>query len=160
MIKVKIMSSSSLWISLFGIVLGVIAMDSFHSNKQLDPDVFFAEIMQVAMEARVVADDSGRILYSAPSVSEITGYSQLEMLGQNVEILIPERYLEGHNVKLREAIKRNDGKVVQTRGYLKKKDGQECLVEIRTRVVQGRKERMILATLTPVHVIKEVEIKQ
>lgn len=155
--KVELMTSSSLWVTLFGIVFGAIAMDSFHPHEKADPDMFFAEIMQIAMEARVVTDSSGKILYSAPSVSDITGYSQLEMIGQNVEMLIPDRYLEGHQGKVRNAVNRNDGTVVVTRCYLKKKDGQEILVEIRTRVVEAQ-NKMILATLTPVENIQEVEI--
>lgn len=142
-----------LWICLFATV---IITGAFEHKKYPSRDDFYADIMQIAMEPRVITDNRGIILYAAPSAAELMGYEQQEITGKNVEIVIPERYLLQHSGKIARAIASNDGTIVATKCYLKKKDNSEELIEIRTKVVDTESGKIIVATLIPVDKIEEV----
>lgn len=56
----------------------------------------FQGVMQSAPDAMVLINPQGRIVMVNQQTERIFGYSQPEMLGQPVELLVPERYREQH----------------------------------------------------------------
>ena len=56
----------------------------------------FGRLLEAAPDAMVIVDKSGRIVLANSRTKEIFGYSREELLGQPVEILIPEQYREKH----------------------------------------------------------------
>jgi PAS domain S-box-containing protein len=56
----------------------------------------FAAFLESAPDAIVVVDAGGRIVRSNPQVERLFGYTREELLGQVVEILLPESYRQGH----------------------------------------------------------------
>ena len=53
-------------------------------------------ILQSAPDAMVIVDEVGRIVMTNRQVERLFGYTQEEVLGQPVEILLPERFRGGH----------------------------------------------------------------
>jgi PAS domain S-box-containing protein len=53
-------------------------------------------ILDAAPDAIVVADQSGRIVLVNAQTERTFGYTRDELLGRSVDILVPERYREGH----------------------------------------------------------------
>ena len=53
-------------------------------------------ILQSAPDAMVVIDQTGRIVLTNRQMERLFGYTQEEVLGQPVEILLPERFRTGH----------------------------------------------------------------
>lgn len=113
-----------------------------------DIDAYFAELIRASMENRVITDNKGIILYASPSAADITGYSQRELKGMQVEKLIPDRYMLRHREKMGIAIRRHDGKTVSTRCFLLQKDSDEVPVEIRTKVIPSKLGDLIVVGLT------------
>lgn len=113
-----------------------------------DADEFMVEMIKVGMESRIIADAKGKILYASQTASEITEYEPSEIKNSNINILIPDRYIQRHDIKFKEALKRHDGKIVSIRCYLKTKSKGEIPVEIRTRVMNTKFGEVILVTLT------------
>ncbi len=53
-------------------------------------------LIECLPDAILVADDRGRICEVNPQAEQIFGYSRAELIGQPIEMLIPERYRPGH----------------------------------------------------------------
>jgi PAS domain S-box-containing protein len=82
--------------------------------------------------AVVVADDKGVIRRSNPRAAELFGYAMDELLGQPVEILIPERFRAGHparrGVDRATLQERQAGVVIELFGL--RKDGAEFAIDV------------------------------
>jgi PAS domain S-box-containing protein len=56
----------------------------------------FGRLLEAAPDAMVIVDKSGRIVLANSRTEEIFGYLRSELLGQPVEILIPEQFRKQH----------------------------------------------------------------
>jgi PAS domain S-box-containing protein len=56
-------------------------------------------LLRSATEAMIIVDRNGRIALTNPPAERLFGYSSDELLGQPLEILIPERHREAHVAK-------------------------------------------------------------
>ena len=91
----------------------------------------FRTLAQTAIDAIIITDEDGAIVFSNRSLERIFDYSQEDILGQPVDILIPERYqaeFAGH-MELPESKPNNgSGKVFESYGL--RKDGSEFPLEM------------------------------
>jgi PAS domain-containing protein len=53
-------------------------------------------LFENATEGFVITDDQGNIVLVNPSACRIFGYISDEMIGQKIELLIPDHYKRGH----------------------------------------------------------------
>ncbi len=56
----------------------------------------FRALLEAAPDAMVIANDQGRIALVNAQTEKLFGYKREELLGQPVEMLVPERYRGGH----------------------------------------------------------------
>ncbi|WKK66639.1 SpoIIE family protein phosphatase [Lutimonas zeaxanthinifaciens] len=84
----------------------------------------FRSITSTAIDAIVSANKHGIIESWNPAATRIFGYTEEEALGQNLEIIIPEKYHKGHQEGMKRVLsggeKRAIGHIVEMEG--KKKD--------------------------------------
>ena len=62
---------------------------------KLAPDLV-AEILQQSIDAVIVAGSDGKIIFASRSAELLFGYSSDEMVGQTIEMLVPEESREAH----------------------------------------------------------------
>jgi PAS domain S-box-containing protein len=56
----------------------------------------FDDLFESGPDAAIVVDSEGRIVLANASAEELFGYARDELLGQTVELLVPERYRAAH----------------------------------------------------------------
>jgi PAS domain S-box-containing protein len=67
-----------------------------HPSPRLWTDTLLQDVLDAAPDATLGADEAGRIVVANTRVTDIFGYDRAELLGQYVELLIPERLRERH----------------------------------------------------------------
>ena len=56
-------------------------------------------VLEAAPDAMLIADRAGRILLANAQVETLFGYTRAELLGQPIELLVPERFRPGHQAQ-------------------------------------------------------------
>jgi len=66
------------------------------TSERQRADARFRALLEAAPDAMVIVDTQGRIVLVNSQTEALFGYAREELLGGPVEVLIPERYREGH----------------------------------------------------------------
>lgn len=62
----------------------------------VDSEALFRELLTAVPDAVLVVDSVGRFMLANPAAEQLFGYSQEELIGEVVEVLLPERLREDH----------------------------------------------------------------
>jgi two-component system sensor kinase FixL len=106
-------------------------------------------ILNGALDGIITIDEAGVIVSVNRAADRIFGYEEGELIGQNVNALIPPPDREKHDAYLAEYLKTGDGSIV---GSLRevpglRKNGSEFLHEISVSEVKLAKHRLFTATV-------------
>jgi protein-histidine pros-kinase len=116
-------------------------------------------VLNAAPDAMVVIDASGLIRYANRQVSALFGYSHEEIIGQRVELLMPERFQSRH-------IEHRDRYIDSGRArpmgagldlFGRRRDGTEFPVEISLSPIECNAQHLIAAAIRDVTERKRVE---
>jgi PAS domain S-box-containing protein len=109
----------------------------------------FRAVVENAPAAMIIHNVDGKITVSNSQAERLFGYSRQELIGQPVEILMPDRYREKHveqsQVYMRNPIRRPMGVGLELCGQ--HKDGSEFPVEISLVPVGTASGSLVLATI-------------
>ncbi|PQO25647.1 hypothetical protein C5Y96_22770 [Blastopirellula marina] len=87
--------------------------DKKRSARQLNErELFLRAILQTATDAIVTIDQGGIITGVNPATSRMFGYTEDELLGANVTILMPEPFREEHNDYLSRYLQSGEARVI------------------------------------------------
>lgn len=97
----------------------------------------------------VLVGEDGRIELVNATIERLFGYARPELLGQPIELLVPERQATTHRAARGAYMKKPAPRVMGAGRVLtgRRKDGSEFPVEISLRPISRKGERMVLATL-------------
>ncbi len=94
---------------------------------------------EATLDAIVVADEQGRITLFNPAAERTFGYRAAEVVGQSLDLLIPEEYRERHHQGLERYrathVSRLVGRTVELHGQ--RKDGTTFPLELALSVIEG-----------------------
>ncbi len=127
---------------------------------QASSEVRFRQVWESCLEGLLVIDPSGRMLMANPALETMFGYAPGQLLGQSVEILVPESIRQRH-VGERKAFFRTPGQkrpmslVRDIRGV--RSDGSEFFVEISLSSMDVDGEHYALASVADVSERRRVE---
>ncbi|NIP72957.1 MAG: PAS domain S-box protein [Gammaproteobacteria bacterium] len=110
-----------------------------------DFERFFHQVLEAAPDAMVVVDNGGRIVLVNHMAERMLGYSRSELVGQPVEMLVPERFRRRHP-RHRDAYGRDprprymgEGRELSAR----RKDGTELPVELSLIPVHAEGQQLV-----------------
>jgi PAS domain S-box-containing protein len=116
-------------------------------------------LFENATEGFVITDDEGNIVLVNPSACRIFGYGAEEMVGQKIEMLIPENYKPGHAHMRDQFYKypqnRSMGHARELYGL--KKDGVSFPVEVSLSTYLQNNSRFVIAFIVDITRRKEIE---
>ena len=121
-------------------------------DRSLDSSHRLAELVEVAPDATVVADARGSILVANRQAEVLLGYTREELVGQPVEVLLPERF-RGRHLEHRAAYltdPRPRGMGTSLTLFARHKDGTEIPVEISLSPLGEAAGRVVIAAIRDV----------
>jgi len=107
-------------------------MTGIQKKRKLDESFPNSDLIESAPNAIVVVDDGGNIVLVNAQTEEVFGYSRNELVGQPIEILVPQRFHSQHLVDRNNYISAPTPRTVQPAVtlYGRRKDGSEFPSEI------------------------------
>jgi len=119
----------------------------------------FRQAVESAPYAIVMVNESGTIEMVNSQTETFFGYSRHELIGQPVEMLVPERFRSAHigfrQAYLAEPVSRTMGMGRDLYGL--RKDGTEFSVEIGLSLIDNHEETIVLSTIVDITQRKEAE---
>ncbi|MGI2328281.1 EAL domain-containing protein [Planococcus sp. YIM B11945] len=119
------------------LVLLVVIYSSIRADRRLqsqsdESERKFQSVIESATDAIIVADKEGAILQWNQGAQNIFGYSSDEVLGMDVDLIVPDRYKEAHRKGINHYYSEKPsnvlGKTVELSG--RRKDGSEFPLEM------------------------------
>ena len=128
-------------------------------NRSNESDIYFRHLLESAPDAMIIVDDRGKIALVNKQAEEMFGYDRNEMLGKQIEMLIPSRLHESH-VNHRESflsqpLLRPMGKGLDLLAV--RSDGSEFPVEISLSPVHAASRRFVSSVIRDVTDRKRME---
>jgi len=131
------------------------------TQRDLDhtPQTLFEKLFESSPDAIVVTDSNGQITEVNPQVERMFGYTRRELLGQSVEVLIPERFRQIHLEHHAEysAHPRHRPMTVGFELYGRHKDGSEFPVDIMLSPLEAAGDRSVLSVIRDVSKRRQTE---
>lgn len=124
----------------------------------MDEDLFRL-VVEAAPSAMILAGPRGRIALVNRQTELLFGYSREELLGESVELLVPERFHSGHP-GLRQGFMSAPTARPMGAGrdlYGRRKDGREIPIEIGLNPITTAEGTFVLAAITDISVRKHAE---
>ena len=120
----------------------------------------FRQVVEAAPNAMVMIDRAGKIVMVNTQAERVFGYSRAEMLGQPVEMLVPERF-RSHHPELRKTFFADPRPRPMGAGrdlYGLRKDGSEFPVEIGLNPIETDEGTMVLSAIVDITARKAAEL--
>jgi PAS domain S-box-containing protein len=116
-------------------------------------------MVESAPIAIVVVDRDGRITLANTQAERWFGYTREELLGKQIELLVPDRLREAHIAGRRSFLTAPEPRVMDVGSelYLLRKDGREFPVEIRRALVETESGARILTFIEDITERKQAE---
>ena len=103
------------------------ANDQIRESRQRLSDIF-----EASPDAMLIVNSAGTITQVNEKVSSLLGYADTELLGQAMEILVPERFRKKHHMYRDYGFKKNGNRIMntETEFFAQKKEGTEISIDI------------------------------
>ena len=111
-----------------------------------------ATLLDAAPEAIIGVTDSGEINFANARVTELFGYDEAELVGQRIEVLVPERLRPGHvDARARYMRKPHARPMGESRNLVgRRKDGVEFALEVSLNRVDTMPQPIVLCLIRDV----------
>lgn len=134
---------------------------SIQQSPQVDiPDLgFMNELLDTIPTGILVTNQSGQITYANAESERLFGYARIELLGESIDILLPDRFSRDHS-RLRQSYL--DAPSTRHMGagrdlYGRRKNGSEFPLEVGLRPLLKNNEQFVVATIVDISKRKQLE---
>ena len=133
----------------------------FEIKERQRSEAKFKELLESAPDSIVIVDREGRIVLTNARTEQLFGYDRSELLGQKVEMLIPERFRAKHggyrDGYTHAPVPRAMGSGVEL--FARKKDGSEVPVDISLSPIVTNGDRLVSSAIRDITARKEAREK-
>jgi PAS domain S-box-containing protein len=138
-------------------ILVVLTISDITERKHADER--FRQMIEHAPYGKILVDKLGIIQLVNEQIERSFGYKRDELLGQSIEILVPERLQAGHNADREEFVSAPTARAMAIGRdlYGRRKDGTEFPVEIGLNPLKTETGMMILGTVVDITNRKQAE---
>jgi len=129
-------------------------------RAQRESEQRFRQVVEAAPNAMVMVDQAGKITMINKQTEQAFGYARDELVGQPVELLVPERF-RGHHPRLREVFFADPQPRLMGAGrdlYAVRKDGSEFPVEIGLNPIETDGGGLVLSAIVDITQRKAAEL--
>jgi PAS domain S-box-containing protein len=109
----------------------------------------------------VIADRSGRIVFTNRSAESLTGYGRHELIGSQIEVLLPEKVRADHSRHRRSYFAGRTGPRPMSRAdldfHLQRKDGGQISADISLGSVNARDGRYSVTVIRDITPLKRLQ---
>ncbi|MBI4177801.1 PAS domain S-box protein [bacterium] len=120
----------------------------------------FRAVVESSPYAILMADTAGKMIFANQQAEILFGYSQAELIGQSIDLLVPDR-VRGRHSEYRREFEANPSTRPMGAGrdlYARRKDGTEIPVEIGLTTLKGPSgETLVLASIVDITRRKQAE---
>jgi PAS domain S-box-containing protein len=119
----------------------------------------FRLAVEAAPNAMVMTGGDGRIVLANAQAEKLFGYAQAELLGQPIELLVPERYRGGHGAHRSSFAAQPSARAMGAGRDLfgRRKDGREVPIEIGLNPIRSGAETFVLAAIVDITERRELQ---
>jgi PAS domain S-box-containing protein len=139
---------------------GLLVFHIKHLYKKLEDDKsHMTSLFENATEGIILTDRNGKIILANPSALRIFQYGEEELLGQNIDILLPHKFREGHH-KLREGFYKAPANRTMGSGrdlFALRKTGENFPVEVSLSSYFQQSTQYVIAFIVDITQRKRIE---
>jgi two-component system, LuxR family, sensor kinase FixL len=128
-------------------------------TERMQSEERFRLVVEASPNGIILVDEQGRITLVNAQTEKLFGYSRPELIGEPVDLLVPERWRAGHTSHRDRFGKVAGARMMGARGELfgRRKDGTEFPIEIGLSPIQGQDGKQVLAVVVDITARKEAE---
>ena len=121
-------------------------------------DELATQLLNAAPDPTVIVDQQGIIIYANARVKEVLGYTNQELVGEVIEVLIPERVRAGHKGHRKSFFERPKARAMgdMLELHAVRKDGIEIPVEVSLSPVETSSGTLVSSAIRDVSMQKEI----
>ncbi|MGD0961834.1 MAG: CheR family methyltransferase, partial [Methylomonas sp.] len=144
-----------------GVVLTFVDISDLYNAEQAQKssEIRFHQVWESCLEGLLVVGKDGRIVMVNPALQSMFGYQEDELLGQPIEILVPDSFRERHmadrEIFMLDPQARQMGRMRDVIG--KRKDDREFFIEVSLSSMIVASEKYVLATVSDISLRKKTE---
>jgi len=127
-------------------------------------EIFFSKVVELAADAILAINKDIKLIYLNKEAEKMFGYSQGEIIGRHLNILIPLEFRAVHDNHIRKFLEEdtvarlmNDRQNVEVKGL--RKNGSQFFAEISILKIPGEEETILAAIIRDISHSKELENK-
>jgi PAS domain S-box-containing protein len=163
-------SNSELWIVVINrfvavlLIWATVVFAIWHkrqNTEMLKKESMYRILFESVVEAILIINTEGLIIELNDTTVELFGYQREEMMGQKVELLMPQRHIHEHKNFRKDYAKAGQSRKMAEHQELfaKRKNGEEFPVEISLSNFRSEEELFVMAVVSDITERKEAQAK-
>ncbi|MED7787497.1 EAL domain-containing protein [Francisella sp. 19X1-34] len=115
----------------------------------IEPNSLLEKLLSTLLDGVIIINQKATIVYVNPTVEVLFGYDDVEIIGRNIKVLMPQRYSSKHDVYIDKYLKTNQKNIINSSRTVQgmKKDGTIFPIELAVSEMTNNGEKVFVGTI-------------